>query len=150
MSFFLYDVKHSPRKVVIALKIMIIIELILQGLTFFDYLIRLFAVESENVKLDYEICKLKHLRKKTSLEMKKGRFILFIVLPILYRCFFNFQTLYYIISLGSLALNASLSAFLVSRSANIVCSSSFPALNASRRATSSKQAAQASSSFPHI
>ncbi len=109
--FFLYRDNHSPRKVVITLNVFIFCELILQGLTFLDYLIRILAVESENVKLDYEICKLKHERKKNPLKVNKCRYLMYIVLPTIYRCFFNFQTLYYIISLCFLILGISVHPF---------------------------------------
>ena len=86
----------------------IFIEIILQGITFLDYLIRLLAVESEIVKLNYGIRKLSlNTPKKLKSSSKKNKitandcfdFLYNILLPIFIRCFFNFRTLYYILSL---------------------------------------------------
>ena len=109
--FFFYDQEYQSKNVVVTLYILDFIELVLQGLTFVDYIIRLLAVESENVKLDYKICKLKHSRKKISLKWNNCTYLFFIVLPVIYRCFFNFQTLYYILSLFLLALGFSVHPF---------------------------------------
>ena len=109
--FFFYDQEYQSKNVVVTLYILDFFELVLQGLTFVDYIIRLLAVESENVKLDYKICKLKHSRKKISLKWNNCTYLFFIVLPVIYRCFFNFQTLYYILSLFLLALGFSVHPF---------------------------------------
>ena len=104
--FIFLNKKSNSENLAFAIRYMGIIELILQGLTFLDYLIRKLAIESEIVKLNYKIDKLKKNRKKTILQVKVNKitYLVKIILPTIYRCFFNFQTIYYIISLLFLAL----------------------------------------------
>ena len=101
---FFYEESREPKNVVLILKAFITIEIILQGMTFFDYIIRLIAVESEIVKLNYEIKKLKILRQKTILKINKFTYLLHIAIPTIGRSFLNFKTIYYIISLLCLSL----------------------------------------------
>ena len=101
----------EPKTFKVFLQILILIELILQGLTFLDYLMRKLAVESEIVKLNYEIDKLKLRGKKSKIKVNKYIYVFYIAFPTIYRCFFNFQTIYYILSLLFLALGISLHPF---------------------------------------
>ena len=106
-----YNKSRSSENIAIAIKALEIIEVILQGLTFLDYLIRKLAVESEITKLNFDICNLKNLRKKIKLKVNKYTYIFFIALPTIFRCFFDFQTIYYIISLLFLTLGIGLHPF---------------------------------------
>ena len=106
-----YDSKSNSKKIAKILKCIEIIELILQGLIFIDYLIRKLAVEFEIVKLNYEINDLKNKSKKAIIKLKKCTYISYIAFPTLYRCFFNFQTIYYTISLFTLVLGIAIHPF---------------------------------------
>ena len=106
-----YDSKSNSKKIASILKCIEIIELILQGLIFIDYLIRKLAVEFEIVKLNYEINDLKNKSKKAIIKLKKCTYISYIAFPTLYRCFFNFQTIYYSISLFTLVLGIAIHPF---------------------------------------
>ena len=109
--FFFFKDTMEPKTFKVFLQILILIELILQGLTFLDYLMRKLAVESEIVKLNYEIDKLKLRGKKSKIKVNKYIYVFYIAFPTIYRCFFNFQTIYYILSLLFLALGISLHPF---------------------------------------
>ena len=106
-----YKKENSKKKIRTAINVLEIIELILQGLTFFDYLIRKLAVESEITKLNYDICNLKNFRKKIKLKVNKYKYILYIAIPTIIRCFLDFQTIYYIISILFLILGIALHPF---------------------------------------
>ena len=96
---FLYKDDGDPKNVIIALKALGVIELILQGMTFIDYFIRILAIESEIVKLNFK-CK-----------VSKYTYVLHIAIPTIFRCIFNFQTIYYIISLLCLSLGIAFHPF---------------------------------------
>ena len=98
--FIFLNSKIESGNLVSALYTLGFIELILQGLTFFDYFIRKLAIEFEISKLNSKINQLKDIRRKTILRRKTLKIIALTIL----KCFFNFQTIYYIISLLFLSL----------------------------------------------
>ena len=106
-----YSNDYDNIKIKTIINVLEIIELILQGLTFLDYLIRKLAVESEITKLNFDICKLKNFRKKKILKVNNYIYIFYIAFPTIVRCFLNFQTIYYIISLLFLILGIGLHPF---------------------------------------
>ena len=97
----LYKEDGDPKNVILALKALGVIELILQGMTFIDYFIRILAIESEIVKLN---CKYKF-------NISKFGYLIKIAIPTIFRCIFNFQTIYYIISLFCLSLGIAFHPF---------------------------------------
>ena len=103
---FFYRDSMKPENFKLFLQVLILVELILQGLTFVDYIMRKFAVESEIVK--YEKGLLQQTAKK---KVHKCKYILHIAFPTIIRCFFDFQTIYYILSLFFLALGISIHPF---------------------------------------
>lgn len=96
---FLYRDDSDPKNVILVLKALGVIELILQGMTFIDYFIRILAIESEIVKLNFK-CK-----------VSKFTYLWHIAIPTIGRCIFNFQTIYYIISLFCLSLGIAFHPF---------------------------------------
>ena len=98
---FLYKDDGDPKNVILALKALGVIELILQGMTFIDYFIRILAIESEIVKLKY----------KCQCNISKFTYLLHIAFPTIFRCILNFQTIYYIISLFCLSLGIAFHPF---------------------------------------
>ena len=106
-----YKEKNESKNIRKALHILETIEIILQGLTILDYLIRIFAVESQIVEFNFTIENLKNKSKKTKLKENKCTYILYIAFPTIYRCFFNSQTIYYIISMLFLILGRAFHPF---------------------------------------
>ena len=96
---FLYREDSDPKNVILTLKALGVIELILQGMTFIDYFIRILAIESEIVKLNFK-CK-----------VSKFSYLYHIAFPTIGRCLLNFQTIYYIISLFCLSLGIAFHPF---------------------------------------
>ena len=103
---FLYKANYDPRKVAIVIFIFILLQCILQGLTFMNYLIRKIFIESEIVKFNYISGILRKYGTNADITISKWNFILHIILPTFLRSLFNIQTIYYLISLTFLVLSS--------------------------------------------
>ena len=99
---FLYEERKDLQKanddqVILALKVFGITELALQCLIFIDYIIRIFSVEKSLIAFKYRIKALKNSKKKG--EGKNRKYTFNIVVKTLFKCIFNFRSLYYILSI---------------------------------------------------
>ena len=94
-----------------ALKIFGIIELVLQLLIFFDYIIRIVSVEHAICKLN---CKLERLKQSKEIEDGKIDFFSFayeIILKTIFKCIINFRSFYYILSIVFIILGLKIHPF---------------------------------------
>ena len=108
---FLYSEKFDTDRTVFGFYMTIMIQCILQGVTFIDYIMRTIFVESEMVSFDYNIEKIKDEGMKANLKLSKCDYVLHIIIPTFFRCIFNFKTFYYILSLFFLILSITVHPF---------------------------------------
>ena len=102
---FLYNMDYDPKKIAIIIFILILLQCILQGLTFMNYLIRTVFVESEIVKFNYISEILRKFGVNTNLTISRWNYILHIIIPTFLKTLFNIKTIYYLISLTFLLLS---------------------------------------------
>ena len=102
---FLYRMDYEPEKISIIIFILILLQCILQGLTFINYILRTVFIESEIVKFNYISEILKKSGINAHLTISKCNFILHIIIPTFLKSFFNIKTFYYLISLTFLLLS---------------------------------------------
>ena len=102
---FLYRMDYEPEKITIIIFILILLQCILQGLTFINYILRTVFIKSEIVKFNYISEILKKSGINANLTISKWNFILHIVIPTFLKSFFNIKTFYYLISLTFLLLS---------------------------------------------
>ena len=91
--------------VIVAIFTLIIIQCIIQGIIFLDYAIRTIFVESGIVKFNYKAGLIKKEGYQANFKISKCNYFLHIILPTFFRCIFNFQTFYYLLSLFFLLLS---------------------------------------------
>ena len=96
---------YEPEKISIIIFILILLQCILQGLTFINYILRTVFIESEIVKFNYISEILKKSGINAHLTISKCNFILHIIIPTFLKSFFNIKTFYYLISLTFLLLS---------------------------------------------
>ena len=108
---FLYSDKYSSESVIITLYFFIIFQCCFQGLIFLDYTIRTIFIAADIVRYDYISGKIKKNGINAELKISKCDFILHLVFPTLFRYFFNFKTLYFILSLFCLILSVTVHPF---------------------------------------
>ena len=108
---FLYNINYKTDSILLALKIFGIIELVLQLLIFFDYIIRIVSVEHAICKLN---CKLERLKQSKEIEDGKIDFFSFayeIILKTIFKCIINFRSFYYILSIVFIILGLKVHPF---------------------------------------
>ena len=105
--YLLYNKTYSSNFVIELLKVLGSLELNLQTIIFIDYIVRIFFVEQSKIKLKYRIKDLKKGNKK----FKIRSYLIPIIFEVIFHSFFNFRSLYYILSILFIFLGLTIHPF---------------------------------------
>ena len=107
----IFDGDNGPNSTVILINVIIAIQSIFQGLIFMDYTIRNIFIIYDRARFDFISNKIKNSDLKADFTISKLDYFLHIILPTLFKYFWNFRTIYYILSLFFIILSLTIHPF---------------------------------------